>query len=372
MVERSDRIKRGFKNEAHICDKVRYNRFRGELKIMFAKFLVFAAAILLALPATTAVERDLGPYQVSFSLVSGVNCTIQAAEPAEGRTPAGIEYVERSTLLDCDDGRAEIKVKSYNSPVPAGDDATRALSRKSPWQIGVIGVETDSRLVDRHTGFLTTFEEVSGKEVYQAAYWLDRYLAPGDYLGETSCVVTSSLPWTATKELLETVHVEKAGTASKSPTMKTVTAGHRLVSFDLGGENYTIVQEGPEPADGLETNKIILDGVNRAATIEITSYDEYRPVNLDTEMLLAETALRAMGYTKNNASEWTIGGEAGVLGVGEDEDHQILYVAIYWPDQVQTEDGSVLGLNRCEMESSYWWGTTEMLLDTIRVEMAEV
>ena len=140
---------------------------------MFAKiFLVFAAAILLTLPATTAAERmDLGPYQVSFSL-EGANCTVQAAEPVEGRTPAGIDYVERSILLDCEDGRAEIKVTSYNSPVPAGDDATKALSRKAPWQIGVIGVETDSRLVDRHTAFMTTFEEVSGKEVYQAAYWL--------------------------------------------------------------------------------------------------------------------------------------------------------------------------------------------------------
>jgi hypothetical protein len=345
---------------------------------MFAKFLVFAAAILLALPATAAAERvDLGPYQVSFSLESARNCTVQAAEPAEGRTPTGIDYVERSILLDCDDGRAEIMVKGYNSPVPAGDYATRALSRRAPWQIGILGIETDSRLVDRHTGSLTTFEEVSGKEVYQAAYWLDRYLAPGDYLGETSCVISSSLPWTATKELLETVHVEKAGTASRSPTMKTVTSGPYRVSFDLGDENYTIIQEGPEPGEGeeglgLQRHRIILDGVNRAAEIEITRYDDYRPLNLGTEMLLAEAALTTKGYTKNNASEWTIGGEAGVLGAGEDKDHQILYVAIYWPDQVQTKEGPVLGLTRCEMESSYWWGTTEMLLDTIRVEMAEV
>lgn len=346
---------------------------------MFAKiFLVFAAAILLALPATAAAERvELGPYQVSFSLESARNCTVQAAEPVEGRTPTGIDYVARSTLLDCDDGRAEITVTSYNSPVPAGDDATKALSRKAPWQIGVIGVETDSRLVDRHTGFMTTFEEVSGKKVYQSAYWLDRYLAPGDYRGETSGVISSSLPWAATKELLETVHVEKAGTVSERPTMKTVTSGPRLVSFDLGDENYTIIQEGAEPGVGEENigltrNRIILDGVNRAAEIEITCYDEYRPVNLDTEMLLAEAALATKGYTKNNASEWTIGGEVGVLGVGEDEDHQILYVAIYWPDQVSTEEGSVLGMTRCEMESSYWWATTEMLLDTIRVEMAEV
>ncbi len=345
---------------------------------MFAKFLVFAFAILMALPATAAAERvDLGPYQVSFSLESARNCTVQAAEPVEGRTPTGIDYVARSTLLDCDDGRAEIKVTSYNSPVPAGDDATRALSRRALWQIGVVGVETDSRLVDRHTGSLTTFEEVSGKKVYQAAYWLDRYLAPGDYLGATSCVISSGLPWTATKELLDTVHVEKAGTAPKSPTMETVTAGPYLVSFDLGGENHTTIQEGPEPGEGeeglgLQRHRVILDGVNRAAEIEITSYDDYRPVNLGTEMLLAEAALRTMGYTKNNASEWTIGGEAGVLGVGEDKNHQILYGAIYWPDQVQTEEGHVIGMTRCEIESSYWWGTTEMLLNTIRVERAEV
>ncbi len=340
-------------------------------------FLVFAAAMLLA-PATSAAQEtvDLGPYRVSFSLESAVNCTVQVAEPVESRTPAGIDYIERSILLDCDEGRAQIKVTSYNSPVPAGDGATKTLSRKVPWQIGVIGVETNNRLVDRHTGSLTTFEEVSGKKVYQVSYWLDRYLAPGDYMGETSCVISSSLPWTATKELLDAVHVEKAGTTQKPSTMETVTAGAYQVSFDLGNKNYTIIQEGPLPGEGeeeigLERQRIILDGVNRAASIKITSYDDFRIVNLGTEKLLAEAALQTKGYVKNNASEWTIGGEPGVLGIGEDEHHQILYVAIYWPDQVQTQEGPVLGMIRCEIESSYWWDTTEMLLNTFAVERTE-
>jgi hypothetical protein len=340
-------------------------------------FLVFSAAMLLASAAYAAQETvDLGPYRVTFSQESARNCTFQIAEPVEGRTPSGIDYIERSILLDCDDGRAQIKVTNHNSPVPAGDGATKALSRKTPWNIGCIGVDTKERLVDRHTGFLTTFVEVSGKEVYQIAYWLDRYLAPGDYLGETSCVISSSLPWTATKEIFDSVHVEKAEGTQKPSTMETVTAGPYEVSFDLGEKNYTIIQEGPEPGETeehvrLERQRIILDGVNRAATIEITSYDDFRIVNQGTEMLLAEAALQTKGYVKNNASEWTIDGEAGVLGVGEDEDHQILYVAIYWPDQVQTEEGPVLGKTRCEIESSYWWDTTKTLLDTIHVERTE-
>ena len=337
-------------------------------------FLVFSAALLLASAAYAAQETvDLGPYKVSFSLESATNCTVQAAEPVEGRTPSGIDYTERLILKTCDDGRAQIKVTSYNSPVPAGDRETTALSRKVPWKIGCIGVETNSRLVDRHTGFLTTFREVSGEEVYQIAYWLDRYLAPGDYRGETSCVISSSLPWTATKELFDSVTVEKAELTIKPSTMETVTAGDYEVSFDLGEKNYTIIQEGPEPGEtevglGLERHKIILDGINRAATIEITSYDDFRIVNQGTEMLLAEAALQTKGYVKNNASEWTIGGEPGVLGIGEDEDHQILYVAIFWSDQVQTEEGPVLGMTRCEIESSYWWDTTEMLLDSLHLE----
>jgi hypothetical protein len=345
---------------------------------MFTKlFLVFAAALLLAQAALAAEETaDLGPYRVSFCLDSAASCTVQVSEPVESRTPAGIDYVERSLLLGCDEGRAQIKVTSYHNPVPAGDGATRALSRKTPWKIGILGVETNNRLVDRRTGVMTTFSEVSGEKVYQIAYWLDRYLAPGDYIGETSCVISSSLPWTATKELFDTVHVEKAEAAQKPSTMETVTAGPYQVSFDLGNKNYTIIQEGPLPGEGeeeigLERQRIILDGGNRAATIKITSYDDFRIVNMETESLLAEAALQTKGYIKNNASEWTIGGEAGVLGVGEDEDHQILYVAIYWPDQVQTEEGQVLGMTRCEIESSYWWDTTEMLLNTIRVERAE-
>jgi len=341
-------------------------------------FMVISAAILLVPAAYAAQEEivELGPYQVSFSLESERNCTVQVAVPVEGKTPVGIDYTERLILLECDDGQAQIKVTGYNSPVPAGDDATKTLSRKLPWNIGCIGVETKERLVDRHTGSLTTFEEVSGEEAYQAAYWLDRYLAPSDYLGETSCVITSSLPWTATKELIDSVHVEKAVATRKASTRETVTAGPYEVSFDLGEKNYTIIQEGPEPGEteeglGLERYRIILDGGIRAATIDITSYDGYRPVNLRTEMLLAEASLQTKGYTEYNASEWTIGGEAGVLGTGEDDDHQILYVAIFWPDQVQTEEGPVLGMTRCEMDSSYWWDATEMLLDTIRVERAE-
>jgi hypothetical protein len=340
--------------------------------------MVISAAMLLIPAAYAAQEEivDLGPYQVSFSLESGRNCTVQVAEPVEGKTPTGIDYTERLTLLECDDGQVQIKVTSYNSPVPAGDGVTKTLSRKLPWNIGYIGVETKERLLDRHTGFLTTFEEVSGEDTYQAAYWLDRYLAPGDYLGKTSCVITSSLPWTATKELIDSVHIEKAVATGKASTGVTVTAGPYEVSFDLGEKNYTIIQEGPEPGEteeglGLERHRIILDGGIRAATIDITSYDGYRPVNLRTEMLLAEASLQKRGYTEHNASEWTIGGETGVLGTGEDDDHQILYVAIFWPDQVQAEEGPVLGMTRCEMDSSYWWDATEMLLNTIRVKRAE-
>jgi hypothetical protein len=334
-------------------------------------------ALLLAQAAYAAEENaDLGPYRVSFSLDSAAGCTIQAAESIEDRTPSGIDYVERSLQLDCDDGRAQVKVTSYISPVPAGDGASRTMSRKMPWNIGCMNVETANRLVDGHTGFLTTFSEVSGEEVYQVAYWLDRYLAPGDYMGETSCVISSSLPWTATKELFDTFHIEKDEATQKPSTMETVTAGPYQVSFDLGEKNYTIVQGGPESGEGeeeigLERFWVILDGVNRAATIKITSYDDFRIVNVGTEGLLAEAALQTKGYSKNNASLWTIGGEAGVLGVGEDEHHQILYVAIYWPDQVQTEEGQVLGKTRCEIESSYWWDTTERLLETIGVEWAE-
>ncbi|HOO53876.1 MAG TPA: hypothetical protein PLM24_02845 [Methanothrix sp.] len=339
--------------------------------------LVFVVALILGQTASAAEEMvNLGPYQVSFSLAPSANCSIEVGVPAYSRTPSGTDYAERSIHLDCDEGRALIKVTNYHSPVPAGDRETRALSRKAPWTIGYVGIETRERLVDRHAGFLTTFEEVSGRELHQVAYWLDRYLAPDDYLGETSCVVSSSLPWTATEELIDSVHVEKEGVAQKPSTNETVTVGPYQVSFDLGGKNYTIIQEGPllgegEEDIGLERHRIILDGVNRAASIVITSYDNLSIVNLETERLLAEAALQGGGYTKNNASEWTVGGEPGVLGIGEDEDHQILYVAIFWPDHVQTKEGAVLGMTRCEIDSSYWWDTTERLLETIRVERIE-
>jgi len=295
-----------------------------ELVIMRTKLFLVLAVALILVPASSAAEETvgLGPYLVSFNLTASKNCTILAAEPVEGRTPTGTDYVERSISLDCYDGRAEIRIAKYVSPVPAGDGATRALSKKTPWGIGCIGVETEARLVDRHTGYLTTFSLASGGEVYKAAYWLDRYLAPGDYQGETSCVISSSLPWVATKELLDTLHVERRPEAAlNGSTAETVIAGPYAVSFDLGDLNHTISLEAPEPGEaeaglGVETQRITLDGGNRAATIRITSYDDFRPVNLEAERLLAEALLAAGGYTRNNATDWTIGGEAGVLGVG--------------------------------------------------------
>lgn len=335
-------------------------------------FLVFLAALLAAQAAYSAEEAfDLGAFRVTFNLPSSLDCARLEAEPVQGRTPTGIDYAERSISLDCVEGRASIRLTEHQSPVPAGDGVTRALSKKSPWGVGVMGVETEARLVDRHTGYLTTFSLAEGGEVYQAAYWLDRHLAPGDYMGETSCVISSSLPWEATKELLDSIHVEERVEAKMASTVETVAVGPYLVYFDLGDLDYTVFQEGPEAGDpeaGVERYRVILAGGQRGATIEIDGYDDYRMANLETERLLAEAHLQGRGYTKNNGSARTVGDEVGVLGVGEDEDHQILFVAIFWPGQVETEEGVLLARTRCEIESSFLWNATEMLLDTIRVE----
>lgn len=338
-------------------------------------FLVFLTVLLLAQAASSAEEAvDLGRHRVTFSLPSSVECALQVAEPAEGRTPTGIDYIERSIDLDCGGGRASISLREHQSPVPAGDGVIRALSKKTPWGIGVVGVETGARLVDRHTGYLTTFSLARGGEVYQAAYWLDRHFAPGDYVGSTYCVISSSLPWSATKELLDSIHIEVREEATGASMTETEAVGPYLVYFDLGDLNYTVFQEGvgaDDPEPGMERYAVILASGQRRATIEIDSYDDYRMVNLETERLLAEAHLQAKGYTRNNGSEWTVGGEAGILGVGEDEDHQILFVAIFWPGQVEAGEGVLMARTRCEIESSFLWNATEMLLDSIRVERIE-
>ena len=339
--------------------------------------LIFLAALLAASAASGApVVQDLGPYVVSFNLTLPSGWAVQGLEPVQGRTPGGTGYVERSIELRSDEGRAEIRVTRYESPVPAGDGVTRALSRKTPWGIGVTGVETKARLVDRHTGSHTIFRLASGGEVHQAAYWLDRYLAPGDYLGRTSCVISSSLPWPATRELFESFHAEeKAEEAARPVTVETVIAGPYRVSFDMGDTNHTIFQEKAEGGDedegpDLLRYRIVIDGGDKAAKIMITGYNEPRLVNPQTERLLAEALLQAGGYTRNNGSVSTVGKVPGVLGVGEDANHQILYVAIFWPDQLPTDGGHLLGMTRCEVVSSYRWAATERLLSTLRVERA--
>ncbi|MGB3944733.1 MAG: hypothetical protein WBK88_08090 [Methanothrix sp.] len=340
------------------------------------ELLLILLGTLLAASAASAAPmvQDLGPYTVSFNLPLPSGWTVQVKEPVEGRTPGGTGYVERSIELRSYEGRAEIRVTRYDSPVPAGDGVTRSLSRKTPWGIGVTGVETKARLVDRKTGSHTIFQQASGGEVHQAAYWPDRYLAPGDYLGRTSCVISSSLPWPATKELFDTLHAEERREEAERPTtMETVIAGPYRVSFDLEDTKHTIFQDGAEGGDeeegpGVLRQRIIIDGGDKAATIMITGYSEPRLVNAETERLLAEALLQAGGYTKKNGSLWDIGGVSGVLGVGEDTNHQILYVAIFWPDQIRRAGGDLIGMTRCEVVSRYRWGETERLLSTLRVE----
>ena len=339
-------------------------------------FLIVSIALLFG-PAGSAAEMtaDLGPYAATFSLPSDLGCSIDPTEEVGRKTAGGIDYVERSVRLDCDCGRVLMKVTSYSDPVPAGDRETRALSRKAPWTMAYMNVETKEKLVDRQTGLHSTFQQVSGGEVHQVAYWLDRYLAPGDYLGKTSCVISSSLPSPATKELFDTFQLaKKAEGADRPSTMETVTAGRYAVSFDLGDLNYTFTGSPAHQEDGdigLENYRIVLDEATRAATIEITGYDGLRMVNLGTEKLLAEAHLRTKGYIGNNVSEWTVGESPAVLGVGEDRDHQILYVAIFWPDQVVTDEGQTMGTTRCLVESGLRWDPTERLLSTLRVERRE-
>ncbi|MDF0589582.1 hypothetical protein [Candidatus Methanocrinis natronophilus] len=338
-------------------------------------FLILLGALLVApAPYAAPVVQDLGPYSVSFNLILQSGWTVQVKEPVEGRTPEGVGYVERIIRIDSDEGLAEIRVTAYGSPVPAGDGTTRALSRKVPWGIGTVGVETKERLVDRRAGSHTTFQQPRGGEVHQAAYWLDRYLAPGEYRGRTSCVISSSLPWQATKELFDTLHVEERREEAERPTtMETVIQGYYRVSFDLGDLDYTVIdgeavageeEDGP----GVMRRKITIDGGDKAASIMITGYSQPRLVNAETERLLAEALLQAGGYTKNNGSLWDIGGVSGVLGVGEDPNHQILYVAIFWPDQIQRAGGDLIGMTRCEVVSRYRWTETERLLSTLQVE----
>ena len=113
-------------------------------------FLVLLTVLLLAQAASSKEEAvDLGPHRVTFSLPSSVECALTVAEPLEGRTPTGIDYIERSIDLDCGGGRASISLRAHQSPVPAGDGVVRALSKKTPWGIGDVGVETEARHVDR-------------------------------------------------------------------------------------------------------------------------------------------------------------------------------------------------------------------------------
>jgi len=336
------------------------------------KILLVLATVLLAPGVLASVEEiELGPYEVSFDLGSARNCEVHVQELIYGKTYSSIDYVDRSFILDCDGERVQINVTHHQSPVAAGDEVTRIMSRRSPPGLDhYVNVETREQVLDGHSGFLTTFESLASEEVFQGVYWLDRYLESGEYLGQTSCRIASSLPWKETSKLLNSVHVEPK--LSVSSSKEVVKAGPYEVSFDLGEVNYTVGAQGPksgETHDGAEytTYGLVLESGIRSATVEITGYNEDRLLNAETDKLLVETSLRTKGFVDVSISDREIDGKPGVIGIGEDPDHNIFYQAAYWPDSYRA-DGKIFGTIFCEIESDHRWDVTKLLLDSIHVE----
>lgn len=333
--------------------------------ITFALLAVLLASAVSAAP----VIMELGPYHLYFDPDSMTNHTVQAQEPIPSKTYAGIDYVDYSIIIDHDDGWIVINVTDYHSPVPADNKVTKEMTRKAPLGLAhYLIVDTREELIDRHSGFVTTFEDLSGKDVFQAAYWLDRYLDPGGYLGQSSCRIASSSPWEATKKLLTTVHLERP---TPEPAA-TLTAGPYNLSFDLGETGYAVVIEDAERGKaydrrGYTAYQVGLKSGNKAAVIRITDYDDARAVNIESDKLLLENSLRIGGCGDIEVSERMIDGQRGVLGTGEDKDHQIIYQASYWIGQTPPLEGG-LGNTRCDIESTYNWIMTDRLLNTLHVE----
>jgi len=339
-----------------------------DLKIILA--LALSALFMTAALAYESV--DLGPYQVSFEL--DLDCPIEVAEPVYGKTYAGIDYVDRSIALSCDEGWAKINVTAYQSPVQAGDVVTASMSRKSPPGIGSISIETREQLIDRHSGFFTTFVPVTGNDVYQVVYWPDRYILSGECMGQVSCKVASNLPWSKTRALFETFHV---GQPSPESSGETVNAGPYQVSFDLGEIDYSVAVEGPivgttpkrAGGEGYETYKVTLKSDSKAASIEITSYESPKQVSLEGEKLVIESSLKAEGFSSVRVTDRNINDIPAVLVTGE-KPERVIYKATYWPDQSQ-QNCETFGMTVCKINSDYKWAETQRLLDSFQVTWIE-
>ena len=118
---------------------------------------------------------------------------------------------------------------------------------------------------------------------------------------------------------------------------------------------------------GYTAYQVGLKSGNKAAVIRITDYDDARAVNIESDKLLLENSLRIGGCGDIEVSERMIDGQRGVLGTGEDKDHQIIYQASYWIGQTPSLEGG-LGNTRCDIESTYNWIMTDRLLNTLHVE----
>ncbi|MHC1630943.1 MAG: hypothetical protein ACXQT4_01400 [Methanotrichaceae archaeon] len=175
------------------------------------KITLLTLVMLLLASTASAVPTmmNLGPYKLSFDLDTATNYTAQIQEPISSTTYTGVDYVDYSILINCGDNEAQINMTDYYSPVPASDEVTKSMSRKITREMACMNIETREQLINRHSGFLTTCEDLSGKSIFQASYWLDRYFTSGDYVGQNSCRITSDLPWKTTNSLLTTIHVEK-------------------------------------------------------------------------------------------------------------------------------------------------------------------
>jgi len=343
------------------------------------KYVFVLSAVLFLVPITLAESVDLGPYELSFELDSNYSIAIQ--NPINGTNLIGVDYVDYSIFIYYDENWAQINVTDYTDPISASNYVTQKMVRKGPRGMSYLNMVEKERLIDKRTGFLCTFEGLSGETVYKSAYWPNRYLQSGDYVGQTCCLITSNLPWTMTNKLLKTVHIEHS--PLESHDTETVSIGDYNLSFDLEGIDYKIVAEEPERDRiynrldcteyqiRLESDDSLKHG-NKAVIITITEFDEPRELSIKGDKLLVEAALSKEGFRDGiTISERDIDSHNGVLGTGSDDDYSTMYLATYWPDQSSTEKGYHGKIN-CQIKSTYKWSTTDNLLSTIQLERREV
>jgi len=164
------------------------------------------------------ITKITGPYRISFDLNTTLNYTTVLVNPLE--TPKSFTYkmlikTNNSTL-------AQVAIFESKNLTDSTMDIGKLLAEKEMINLGYFyNLSLANLIIDKKNGFIFTGLNARKARIFLVYYWTDSQdcqCGPVS-VGKTEVEVLSSYPLNETKNLLISLHVEKAQSTEKPKTL---------------------------------------------------------------------------------------------------------------------------------------------------------